>query len=60
MEKTKRRVAVGATHVKTLDYGDLTNKILVRLISYKRDKNLQNLRGKISFRDDYDYKSLRN
>ena len=60
MEKIKRKVALGTARTATLDYGDLTNKILVRLVSYKRDRNLQNLRGKISFIDDYDYKSLRN
>jgi len=58
--ETTRRVTKNVNYTKTLNYGDFTNTVLIKLISFRKEKNLQNLKGKISFRDDYDYKSLRN
>ena len=39
---------------------ELLNLALKELIRNKKKKNLLDLAGKIEFRDDYDYKSLRN
>jgi len=36
-----------------------TDKVLVDFIALKNQKSLKNLKGKISFRDDYDYKLMR-
>ncbi|MCL2329034.1 MAG: type II toxin-antitoxin system VapB family antitoxin [Bacteroidetes bacterium] len=56
MTTLTKRVA----NTKMLNYGNVIDEVLVELLSHKKSKNLQDLRGKISFRDDYDYKSLRN
>jgi len=37
----------------------LSDKILEDFISYRSDKSLKDLKGKISFIEDYDYKSMR-
>ena len=37
----------------------LPDKVLTDFISDRNKKTLKDLRGKISFRDDYDYKSMR-
>jgi len=37
----------------------LTDKILTDFIALKNQKSLKDLKGKISFRDDYDYKLMR-
>jgi len=36
-----------------------TDKILTDFITLKNQKSLKDLKGKISFRDDYDYKLMR-
>ena len=38
---------------------DISDKVLTDFIT-RRNKDLKDLKGKITFRDDYDYKSLRN
>lgn len=38
---------------------DLINEALKRFIEESKRKDLRNLKGKISFRADYDYKKLR-
>jgi len=38
----------------------LSDKILEGFISDRSKKSLKDLKGKISFRDDYDYKLMRN
>jgi len=38
---------------------DLIDEALRELIAYRSRKNLLDLKGKISFREGYDYKSLR-
>ena len=37
-----------------------SDKVLTEFIADRNKKSLKDLRGKISFRDDYDYKSIRN
>jgi len=37
----------------------LTDKVLTDFIAFKNQKSLKDLKGKISFRDDYDYKLMR-
>ena len=37
----------------------LSDKILADFIADRSKKSLKDLRGKIVFRDDYDYKSMR-
>jgi len=37
----------------------LSDKILSDFIIRRNQKSLKDLKGKISFRDDYDYKSMR-
>jgi len=37
----------------------LTDKVLTDFIALKNQKSLKDLKGKISFRDDYDYKLMR-
>jgi len=37
----------------------LVDKVLTDFISLKSKKSLKDLKGKISFRDDYDYKLMR-
>ena len=60
METTKKRINKNVNLTKTLDFGDFTNTVLIKLISFRKEKSLKDLKGKISFRSDYDYKSLRN
>jgi len=36
-----------------------SDKVLLNFIAFRNKKSLKDLRGKISFRDDYDYKLLR-
>lgn len=38
----------------------LLDRALIDFASARKQKNLKDLRGKISFREDYDHKSLRN
>jgi len=38
---------------------DLMHEALEELITARQKRDLRDLRGKISFRDNYDYKSLR-
>jgi len=38
----------------------LSNKILESFVSDRNNKSLKDLKGKISFREDYDYKFMRN
>ncbi len=38
---------------------DLVQTALEEYVSSRKRKNLKEIRGKISFRSDYDYKSLR-
>ena len=38
----------------------LSDKILLDFIANRNQKSLKDLKGKICFRDDYDYKSMRN
>ena len=38
----------------------LSDKILESFISDRNKKSLKDLKGKISFREDYDYKLMRN
>jgi len=42
-----------------LDTDTLSDKVLMDFISLRNKKSLKDLKGKIAFRDDYDYKSLR-
>ncbi|MCL1933826.1 MAG: hypothetical protein FWF53_08485 [Candidatus Azobacteroides sp.] len=35
------------------------DKVLADFIAGRNNKSLKDLKGKISFRDDYDYKSMR-
>jgi len=37
----------------------LSDKILIDFIAGRNKKSLKDLKGKISFRDDYDYKLMR-
>lgn len=37
----------------------LSDKVLEDFISDRNKKSLKDLKGKIAFRDDYDYKSMR-
>ena len=37
----------------------LTDKVLIDFIALKNQKSLRDLKGKINFRDDYDYKLMR-
>ena len=37
----------------------LSDKILTNFIADRNKKSLKDLKGKIVFRDDYDYKSMR-
>ena len=37
----------------------LSDKVLEDFISGRKEKSLKDLKGKISFREDYDYKSMR-
>jgi hypothetical protein len=37
----------------------ISNKNLINFVSDRNRKSLKDLKGKISFRDDYDYKSIR-
>ena len=37
----------------------LPDKVLMDFISGRNKKTLKDLKGKINFRDDYDYKSMR-
>ena len=37
----------------------LSDRVLTDFIVGRNKKTLQDLKGKISFRDDYDYKSMR-
>jgi hypothetical protein len=39
---------------------ELVDEAIKILILFKKQKKLSDLRGKIQFADDYDYKSLRN
>jgi len=38
----------------------LPDKVLVDFIADRNKKSLRDLKGKIAFKDDYDYKSMRN
>jgi len=38
---------------------DLIHEALLELITARKRRNLKELRGKIAFREDYDYKQLR-
>ncbi|MCL2040413.1 MAG: hypothetical protein FWG84_00035 [Bacteroidales bacterium] len=38
----------------------LSDRILTDFIVYRNKKSLKDLKGKISFSDDYDYKLMRN
>ncbi len=38
---------------------DSINRVLSDFVLKRKEKNLKDLKGKISFREDYDYKSLR-
>ena len=51
--ETKRTIA---THRKSVI---LPDKVLTDFIAGRNKKSLKDLKGKISFRDDYDYKSMR-
>ena len=37
----------------------LSDKILIDFMTRRNKKSLKDLKGKIAFRDDYDYKSMR-
>ena len=51
-------VKKGAT-VFSLDAG-ISDKILADFIVNRKKKSLKDFKGKFAFRDDYDYKSMRN
>jgi Arc/MetJ family transcription regulator len=38
---------------------ELVETALLEYVNNRKRKNLKELKGKISFRDDYDYKSMR-
>jgi hypothetical protein len=56
MEITIEKKRKSLSHQKTTS---LPDKVLIDFISDRNNKSLKDLRGKISFRDDYDYKSMR-
>ena len=41
------------------DFDLLSDKVLTDFIINRNKKSLKNLKGKIAFRNDYDYKSMR-
>ena len=43
----------------TLNADICTDKVLADFITRRNKKSLKDLKGKIVFRDDYDYKSMR-
>jgi hypothetical protein len=52
--KEKRKIS---THWKT---NILSDKVLTDFMTNRNRKSLKDLRGKIEFKDDYDYKLMRN
>ena len=40
-------------------FTSFSDKILLDFITHRNKKSLKELKGKIAFRDDYDYKSMR-
>jgi len=56
MEITIEKKRKKSTHNKA---ATLSDKILENFISERNQKSLKDLRGKISFSKDYDYKSMR-
>ena len=50
-----KRRKVSTHRIATL----LSDKVLEDFISGRKEKSLKDLKGKISFREDYDYKSMR-
>ncbi|MCL2131358.1 MAG: hypothetical protein FWH36_02700 [Lentimicrobiaceae bacterium] len=67
METAIRKKRKTLTH-SPFDYGGfallesvvLSDKILIDFIASRNKRSLKNLKGKIGFRDDYDYKLMRN
>jgi len=57
MATTAEKVIETSTRRGTIDFSD---RILTDFIADRNKKSLKDLKGKISFRDDYDYKSMRN
>jgi len=56
METTLEKTRKTATRRKA---GILSDKILKDFIAGRNKKSLKDLKGKISFKDDYDYKLMR-
>jgi len=56
METTIEKTRKISTHRKV---SILPDEILKNFIIYRNNKSLKDLKGKISFRDDYDYKLMR-
>ena len=48
-----------SSSVFALNANILSDKVLKDYIIHRNKKSLKDLKGKISFRDDYDYKSMR-
>jgi len=57
METTIEKTRKISTLRKAVIFSD---KILTDFIAGRNKKSLKDLKGKISFRDDYDYKLMRN
>ena len=47
------------TTVEKPQTSSMSNKILTNFIADRKKKTLKDLKGKIGFREDYDYKSMR-
>jgi hypothetical protein len=56
MEVTIEKKRKISTHLYSIA---LSDKILEGFISDRNNKSLKDLKGKISFREDYDYKLMR-
>jgi len=56
METTIDKTRKTSVHQKA---SIMSDKIIANFIAVRNKKSLKDLRGKISFRDDYDYKLMR-
>ena len=48
-----------SSSIYALNANILSDKVLTDYMIHRNKKSLKDLKGKISFRDDYDYKSMR-
>ena len=58
-----KTISVQISDVEYDNFGlskDRSDKFLTDFIAGRNKKSLKDLKGKISFRDDYDYKLMRN